>query len=397
MRILYLTSGFPYPLLAGHLRYFHFMRHLGQRHEVTLFSMAGADFLPEHEQAMAREVARVRTFTRHDRNHPIGRFVKEDLRLWWKIEPGIRELREAVEAEVAQGNVDVVVISGKRVYPAVAGLDVPLVADICDAESERFRLRLRHAKGKERLKVHVGYRTLRMMEETVVRAADRSLFASPRDRNALLDADDPRGVIVPNGVDTAFWKRNGGGGGRHTIVFTGAMHYRPNADAAILLAREIFPQVRQTVPDARLFVVGKSPTAELLACARDVPGVQVTGFVDDVRPYLEDASLFVAPLRYASGIQNKVLEAMAMELPVVTSPAAADGLYTADGTRAPLAVAESTGDFVETVRQRLCGEDEGAGWAPSAESRRFVEQHFSWATHAGTLERVLEEAVAARK
>ncbi|MBZ0270060.1 glycosyltransferase, partial [bacterium] len=387
MRILYLTSGFPYPLLAGHLRYFHFMKHLAQRHEVTLFSLAAADFLPEHQEAMAREVAHVRTFPRRDRRHPIGRFVKEDLRLWWKIEPGIRELRQAVEAEVAQGNVDVVVISGKRVYPAVAGLDVPVVADICDAESERFRLRLKTAKGKERLKVQVGYRMLRTMEEAVVRAADRSLFASPRDRDALMAGDDPRGVIVPNGVDTAFWKRNGGGaddadgksgrGGRHTIVFTGAMHYRPNADAAILLAREIFPKVRETVPDARLFVVGKSPAAELLACARDVPGVQVTGFVDDVRPYLEDASLFVAPLRYASGIQNKVLEAMAMELPVITSPAAADGLYTADGSAAPLAVAESTDDFVEAVRQRLCGEDEGAGWAPSAESRRFVEKHFS--------------------
>lgn len=395
MRILFLTSGFPYPLLAGHLRYFHFMKHLAQHHEVTLFSLAAADHKPEHRQAMEREVARVETFARRDKEHPIGRFVKEDFRLWWKIEPGVRELRAAVAAEVAKGNVDVIVISGKRVYPAVAGTDVPLVADICDAESERFRLRLKHATGRERWRVQLGYRTLRMMEETVAAAADRSLFASPRDRDALMKPDDPRGVIVPNGVDTAFWQRKGGGrGGRHTIVFTGAMHYRPNADAAIWLARKIFPRVRETVPDARLFVVGRDPSAELLACARDVQGAQVTGFVDDVRPYLEDASLFVAPLRYASGIQNKVLEAMAMELPVVTSPAAAAGLYTADGSAAPLTVADSEDAFVDSVRQRLLAE--GDGGTRSAEARRFVEAHFSWATHGGTLERVLGDVVAGR-
>jgi len=394
MRILYLAGGFPYPLLAGHLRYFHFMRQLAKRHEVSLFSLAARDYRPEHGQAMAAEIDEVRTFRRWDRDAPLGRFVKEDLRFLWRIEPGLKELREAVAAEVATGRFDVVVLAGKRVFPSAEDCGLPIVADVCDAESERFRLRMPHARGLERAKVWMGWRTLRAMETRVVAAADRVLFASPRDRDVLMAPDDPRAVILPNGVDTAFWKRSTPTCGRHTLVFTGAMHYRPNADAAMLLIREIFPAVRREAPDARLFVVGRDPSADLVAAGR-ADGVHVTGMVDDVRPYLESASLFAAPLRYASGIQNKVLEAMAMALPVVTSPAAASGLFTADGEKPPLTVVGTVDEFANAILRHFAAEDDRR--APMPEARRFVEKHFSWVTHAAALEQVLEDVTAGRR
>ncbi len=404
MRILYLTSAFPYPLFAGHLRYWHFMRELGRRHHVTLFSLTGADFRPEHADAMRDVVAEVRTFRRRDADSPGGRFLKEDLRLFWAVDPGMREMRDAVAAEVAEGRVDVVVMAGKRVFPAARDVSVPVVADVCDAESVRFRSRLEHASWREKPKVLLGLRTLLHMEHRVLARADRSLFASPRDRDALLAPNDPRAVIVPNGVDTGYWQRGQVAptdpalaslpADARVVVFTGAMHYRPNADAALLLARNIFPLVRRQCPNAWLFLVGRDPVPSLKAM-NGTPGVVVTGQVDDVRPYLERACVFGAPLRYASGIQNKVLEAMAMELPVVTTPAAANGLYTADGEAAPIEVVERPEPFAEALQEHVL--QKAKRRVPVEETRRFVERHFSWAGHAATLEGVLQAAVEMRR
>ena len=390
MHLLYLTSNLPFPLMAGHLRYYHFMRELAARHSITLLSLTGADFRPEHARAFDG-IATVRTFPRADEAHLLGRVFKEDVRLFWAIEPAMRALREAAREEAAARRVDACVICGKRVLAAALALrGIPLVADVCDAESLRVEARLRHARLFDRPRLLAGRELLRRMERAVARRADRLLFAAPRDRDAVVRPTDPRAVILPNGVDAQWWHRRTAERGPGTLVFTGAMHYRPNADAALRLVRDILPRVRRRVPDARLLIVGRNPSAELLAAGRQ-PGVTVTGLVEDVRPFLEEATVFVAPLRWASGIQNKVLEAMAMELPVVTSSAAADGLFAADGERPPIDVVDDDDGLAAAAVRRLEENDR----TPVAEVRRFVERHFSWRTHGLRLERVLQDAVDA--
>jgi glycosyltransferase involved in cell wall biosynthesis len=388
MRILYLTSNFPFPLMAGHLRYFHFMRELSRRHSITLYSLTSKSFLPEHVRAMDGIAENVRTFSRQDERAPFGKLLKEDVRLFYGVEPAMRELRAAVLELARADGFDAVVLCGKRVLAAAKPLrGIPIVADICDAESARVRMRIRHAGPAELPRLALGWALLHSMEQAVARRADRMLFASPRDRDAVVAKDDPRAAIVPNGVDSEYWRRQTRERGHATILFTGAMHYRPNADAALLLAQEIFPLVRRQIPAARLVLVGRDPSAEVRACANS-PGVEVTGLVDDVRPYLETATVFAAPLRFASGIQNKVLEAMAMEIPVVATPAAADGLYAEGGRRPPLTVADEPAEIAQALVQRIQEE----GRAPFAEARHFVEQHFSWRTHARRVESILESA-----
>jgi len=118
----------------------------------------------------------------------------------------------------------------------------------------------------------------------------------------------------------------------------------------------------------------------------------VTGSVPDVRPYLEEAAVFVAPLRFGAGIQNKLLEAMAMEVPIVTSPLAADGLRTGTGDEPPLDVARNRDEFVERILNRLA--EAKRDRSPNAEGRRFVERNFVWAKSAAQLERILESCAA---
>lgn len=388
MRILYLTSGFPFPLMAGHLRYFHFMRELAARHSITLYSLTRASYLPEHARAFDGIAREVRTFARRDEAGPLGRVLQEDLRLSLAVEPALREMRAAVAGSA--GSFDAAVLCGKRVLPAARPLtDIPVVVDVCDAESLRVSARMQAARPAEIPRLWLGRTLLRSMERAVARRADRLLFASPRDRDAVLPPDDPRGLIVPNGVDAGYWRRTGPRRGPARIVFTGAMHYRPNADAALRLARDILPIVRREVPQAELFLVGRDPSPDLVAAGRE-PGVVVTGLVEDVRPFLDQGTVFAAPLRWASGIQNKVLEAMAMELPVVTSTPAAEGLHTETGEEPPLAVADADADIAAALVRHLKEESR----TPVREARLFVERHFSWSTHAHRVETILESAVA---
>jgi glycosyltransferase involved in cell wall biosynthesis len=175
------------------------------------------------------------------------------------------------------------------------------------------------------------------------------------------------------------------------VVFTGNLRYAPNADAALHLATQIFPLVHKAVPNAELLLVGRDPLPELREAAQRCEGITVTGFVDDVRPYLERAALFAAPLRFGAGIQNKVLEALAMELPVVASRVAAEGLHTVDGQRPPVEIASQPNDFVRAIVTLLA-----RGAAPATEGRAYVERNFSWERSGDLVEQALAAAAGSR-
>jgi len=217
-------------------------------------------------------------------------------------------------------------------------------------------------------------------------------FASPRDRRAAIGRRalaNGRAVVVPNGVDVEFWRRQDRRLGSE-VVFTGAMDYAPNIDAAIQLVDVILPLVQQVRPAARLRIVGRD-RPERLRQRASRPGVTVTGFVDYVRPHLEEAAVFAAPLRFGAGIQNKVLEAMAMEVPCVFSPLAAAGLELESGVISPLEVAEQPAAFAASVVQRHGAAGREA--APQLDARTYVEPHFTWPSAGERLEAALSRLV----
>jgi glycosyltransferase involved in cell wall biosynthesis len=168
------------------------------------------------------------------------------------------------------------------------------------------------------------------------------------------------------------------------------MDYGPNDDAALRLVQDILPKVRAQVPSARLTIAGRSPTERLKAAAAAQPGVSVTGFVDDMRDYLERAELFVCPLRYGAGMQNKVLEALAMEVPVAASSLAAEGLRF-EGHEPPLCVADDPQQMADRVAHLLANPAERARL--SRAGRQYIEEHFSWARSAEKLEQLCLAAV----
>jgi hypothetical protein len=403
-RILYVTNGFPYPLTSGYLRHYFLIGELAAAGDrVVLLSVVGADHLPEHAAAMADRTERVEVFRSLDRaSGGAQRFSRRFRRVlpFGGGDPSGTRLAARAGEILRTEPFDAVVFSGKRTDAALRELGtLPVVVDMCDATSLRLEREMAVATPSRRAALQIQVRQVRRTERRMLARADRLLFASTRDREALLPADpdhgregaDPRTAIVPNGVDTGFWARTTARLGTDEIVFTGAMSYAPNVDAAVHLARTILPLVRRSLPEARLTIVGRDP-APAVAATADIPGVVVTGTVDDVRPYLERAAVFAAPLRFGAGIQNKLLEAMSMAVPSVVSGLAADGLRTVSGDQPPVAIADKDEAFAAGVVAALRRAATDA--RPDEAARAYVTAHFSWRRSGEDLAALIESACA---
>ncbi len=396
MRILYLTNGFPYPLTSGYLRHYFLIKELSQRHAITLLSIVGATFAAENAAALEPFTERVLTFASKSKSgslksKALGRL--KSLAGASQADQAVRRMRDAVERMTLEEPFDAVLFSGKRTYPAIEGMHgLPLVVDMCDATSVKIRGSVRYTRRARLPLLLLDYLQVRAAERMLISNAAHLLFASVRDRDALIGRSS-RATVVPNGVDTSFWRRTSRERGAKTVAFTGAMDYPPNTDAALYLVEEVLPLVQHAIPDARVLIVGRDPPTRL-ARAGQRPGVTVTGFVDDVRPYLEQATVFAAPLRFGAGIQNKVLEALAMELPVVASPLATDGLRTEDGQTPPARVAQGAQEFADKIVSVL--RERASNPAPDSAARRYVETHFVWRRSGEKLDQVLANVARPR-
>lgn len=231
-------------------------------------------------------------------------------------------------------------------------------------------------------------RVLMEFERETARRADVSLFVSDAEADMFRKAAHVERADIcalDNGVDLDFFNPAAAfeaieKPGAPLIVFTGQMDYRPNIEAVASFARDAFPAIQAAHEGAIFATVGRNPTPDVLALA-DLPGVIVTGGVPDVRGWLAAADVVVAPLRIARGIQNKVLEAMAMGRPVVASPQAAEGIDAADSVH--LVIASDPGEEAEAVL-RLIAEPVRAIKLGMA-ARQRVEQRYAWAATLSSL------------
>lgn len=394
MRVLYLTNGFPYPLTSGYLRHYFLIRELAAEHEVTLLSLTGDGFRPQDTEALRPMVERVEVFS-GGRRSPLGKVARRIRALVGRDEaPGVAAMAASAWALHAERPFDVVVHSGKSTHPVLDRLPgLPVAADLCDATSSRLAGALSYASTWRRPALWLDLQAMRRIETGIVGRAGHVMFASERDRQLILgSAATPASSVVPNGVDLEFWRRTSPTLGQDRIVFTGAMHYPPNVDAATVLIEDVLPLVRRRIPEARLDIVGRDPAPSLLALATR-PGVQVTGLVPDVRPYLDSASVFAAPLRFGAGIQNKLLEALAMEVPVVASNLAIDGLRVGEASP-PAVVADDPAVMADRLVEILLGVRDDP--TPNTAGRAYVESSFRWETSGRRLDEILRSVAGAR-
>jgi sugar transferase (PEP-CTERM/EpsH1 system associated) len=263
-----------------------------------------------------------------------------------------------------------------------------LIVDFVDADAEKWRA---YASSRSPLQWIFAREaeTLVQFERRVLQAASAGVLVSETERR-LLAGFAPNGAaklhVVPNGVDTDYFQSWPVCAQGHGIVFCGRMDYRPNIDGAQWFAREVFPRVRRRCPEAVFRIVGAKPSSAVLALQR-LPGVEVIGAVSDVRPYLAQAAVVVAPLRIARGIQNKVLEGMAAGRPVVATPQALDGIGARIGV--DVLVGADEAQFAAAVCGVLLGEPSDG---LSARGRGFVLQHHQWPAQLSMLDSLIAQA-----
>lgn len=232
----------------------------------------------------------------------------------------------------------------------------------------------------------------RHYESWMFEGYDRAVVLTDQDARALkaLNPLTPV-VVIPNGVDVDHFTPTGYEPDEPTLLFIGNYDYLPNCDAALRLARALFPRIKARVPQARLVLVGGQVPRELRACASE--GVEITGRVPDVRPYFEQAMVFVSPLRLGAGIKNKVLEAMAMGVPVVATPLSCDGMPVAHEQQVMLGTTDD--ELVDSVLRVLGDADLRRRLRLSA--RQVIEEHFTWQRVAEQYEDLYRQVIRERR
>jgi len=393
--LLFLTQRIPYPPDKGDkIRSWHMLRHLAERYRVhlgcfvddpqdlqhvpRLRELTGDSlFLP-----LSPPLARLRGLTRLVTGQPLtlGYFHDRRMAGW---------VRRVLERRPVKA----VFVFSSAMAGYVMG-DTPArlrrVADLVDMDSAKWG-QYSHRAGWPLSSIYARERTtLAAFECRVARAFDATVLVSEPEadllRAAAPDAAE-RILAVDNGVDHGFFspdaaRANPYPAGIRPIVFTGAMDYRPNIDAVSWFATEVLPRVMSRHPTVRFHIVGANPSLAVSALAQS-GAVMVTGRVADVRGYLAHAAMAVAPLRIAQGVQNKVLEAMAMARPVVVTSQALLGIDALPGRH--LLLADDAAAFADTVSAELAAPSPSLG----RRARRRVIERYDWSASLARLEGII--------
>jgi polysaccharide biosynthesis protein PslH len=376
--VLYLTHRVPYPPDKGdRIRNYHLLRQLRTHARVWLGSLADEPVPSETLAALKELCERVAIV-------PVGgfnRWMKAGISLLGgrSMSEGLfshSELRRTIREWTSQTRFGAAVVSASSLAPYLRrdGLEnARAIIDLVDVDSQKWLDYAASGKPPKTWLYRLEGSRVRKLEAGLAGWA-RAISVVSRAEADIFDSSAGSGsaTVATNGVDLDYF--------RPTVqtlelacAFVGAMDYLPNVDGVLWFAREVWPELRKRFPSAEFRVVGRKPAPAIQAIA-SIPGVVVTGSVPDVRPYVNSARVVVAPLRLGRGVQNKVLEALAMSKAVVASPNAIVALRTEPGRH--LIEATSASEWIDSVGQLLGNEDRCRELG--AKGRQYVEQNHHW-------------------
>jgi sugar transferase (PEP-CTERM/EpsH1 system associated) len=389
MKILFVCHRLPFPPnRGGKIRPFNMIRHLGQTHNVTVASLAESrdelrDGLGLRDYCSEVIVEMVPKSTRWFRAWK-ALFSSSPSSSAYFLSP---KLHRRIRAALHKTQFDTVFVHCAFMAQYVLNAAVPLrILDYGDLDSAKWS---EYSRCRA-FPLSLGYKLeaikMQNYEKRVAGHFNRCTVTTPGELEEFHRLQI--GVtcsVIPNGVDPEYFRSKSPARNPNVIAFVGRMDYFPNIDGALYFVKQIFPIIRHSLSDAQLRIVGSNPARAVQELAT-IPGVIVTGHVPDVRPYLEDAAVAVAPLRLARGTQNKILEALAMGVPVVATPQAAKGVNVAPGR--DLLVAEDEAVFAKQVVSLM--ENGSLRKALSEAGRGKVMEAHRWSYSMTLLDKILE-------
>jgi len=380
MKLLYLTHKCPYPPNKGErIRCFNILKHLSKQYEVHLvypiFShedVGQADNFKEYAKSIT--TSHINTYLAKIKCI-YGFFSRSPFTLHYFYSRNLKEI-------IKNQEFDIVIADCSSMAQYVIDVEKPKIVDFVDIDSDKWQLYARNSRLSMSIIYNIEYRRLKIFEKTINAQFDFCLVVSEDEKKLLQYGENV--VVVPNGIDLEFFTPRGKQNS-NTLIFTGAMNYFPNIDGVSYFHRDIWPLVKAHIPNVKFVVAGMYPPPKLRALASD--DTTITGYVPDVRDYLAQATVCVVPLRMAKGIQNKILEAMAMGIPVVATTAANTGINARD--KHQILVADSPDDFAKAVVTLL--KDTQLRQTIADNARQFVQENFSWDKNLSKLDELIAQ------
>jgi sugar transferase (PEP-CTERM/EpsH1 system associated) len=400
VKILWVKVGGLVPLdSGGKIRSYHILRELSRRHDVTFFTSYAEhrdDIHGELDRIFSRVIChslcmpRSRSF-RHLAHYARGIFSRQPHQfLRYHSAQVTLALRSLLERE----KFDVVVCDFLAAAPLIPW-ECPTPKVLFTHNVEALIWRRHCAVARNPLWKAISWReyfTTARAERRYLNLADHVLTVSETDRDVFARTiDSAKITVIPTGVDLEFFRPVAEEERPHTLVFTGSMDYMPNEDGVCYFVEQVLPRVRSHIPNVALQVVGRHPSPRLLKLASMTSGVEVTGAVDDIRPYVQRGSVYVVPLRVGSGTRLKIFEAMAMGKAVVSTSVGAEGLPVRPGN--DILIADSPDAFANGVVRLLANRNFRSELGKAA--RELVARKHSWGSVAQHFEFTLEKLISA--
>ena len=390
MKVLWLSQNLPYPPKTGVLqRNYNLIREASAFAEVHLVAIVKQDILPTFDEQVATHeleklcasVTRVHLPIERSRAHFLwvvfkSLFTKLPFTANWALSPA---LRQAIERAAANGPYDMVffdtislapyrgLVNGARTGLNHHNIESHLLERRVDYESNALR----------RFYLGLEGRKLRDYEAAVAGTFDINLVVSRLDGERLRAiCPSATTAVLANGVDVDYFRRQSplSAVERGHLIMVSGMNWFPNRDAVLYMAESVWPELSARLPDARLTIVGASPPQTILDLAARDRRVTTTGFVDDVRPYMERAQVYLCPMRDGGGTRLKILDALAMGVPIVATQMALEGIDVEPGK--DVLVANEPAAFVRQIERAVT---DRALWTQLSDNgRAFVERHFAW-------------------
>jgi len=400
MKILWVKAGgLVPPDTGGKIRSYNILRQLARNHEVTFFSFYAAHENDIHEELSqifhrvvlipldlpkakgARELMAYLAYLLSPEPYNLAKYCRPLVR---------KRLRELLQ----QQTYDVILCD----FLAAAGAipwdwPCPKVLFTHNVEAAIWQRHYDVARNPLwKIVSWIEWKRMAKAERGYLQKADHVLAVSQNDLNTFSKFLDPRKLtVIQTGADTDFFQPTGQEEIPNSLVFTGSMDWLPNEDGIFYFANKIFPLILAKVPDVSLYVVGRNPSQRLRDLAARIPNVQLTGWVEDVRPYLAQRAVCIVPLRIGGGTRLKIYEAMSMAKAVVSTSIGAEGLPVKSGEH--LLVGDTPSSFAESTLQLLG--DRSLRDQLGRRARLLVEQNYSWATVSDDFAQVLEKVAEA--
>ena len=403
MKILVLAPDVPATSsMPGSPRLFNLCRELSRRHELVLLTYRTT---PERYQDFLSDPTASHVFTRVEvlpdppavhwwgqqwhRVHLAAHFQTR-----YRHAGYYRSIRERIRELCVHERIDLIyadlLAMSQYVDPQ---MNIPAIVDLHDSMTLLSQRMLNAERGwRKRFSAYLGLIGAKRLEGTLGRTFELIVTNSTVDEQVIRGlSTKPKTLTITNGVDMEYFSPDSTGLEADKIVFTGVMGYAPNEDAALHFVEDIFPLVKAKRPEVQFWIVGSEPSERVKALTR-ISGIHVTGKVDDVRPYLRSATVFVCPLRVGSGVKNKILAAMAMQKATVATSMSIDGLDLADNREVLLA--DKPQDFAEKVVRLLT--DQKAAQQLGSNGLARVQGQYSWAAMGKALEIAIQSVMASR-